>query len=322
MPDHDLQMFCMSATPFHEDRSLDEDGLRAHLQRLVDANNAIYLASPGAGEAQVLTIAEHRRIYDIGVEVAKGKVPVYANPRESVSAELYYEVAKEAIEAGVDAVQIYALASPGNWAPASAPVKKSFPDLRELEAYYHELLDEIDHPVVLSTSAAVPTPPTPAMVARLCARYDQIIAVNAMVPTGDMFVAFRDATPAHLPVYGSFFGFGHWLLLGASGAVIAENNVLPNVARRVVDTWAAGDIAGMREASLLLHRFSLVTREWFPATARPVKMAMKVLGLGNGVLRPPYLLPPEEDFERLGASLDALRVREIEGLPTPDAVAA
>jgi 4-hydroxy-tetrahydrodipicolinate synthase len=294
----------MSATPFAEDRSIDEAALRSHIDRIASAGNGIYLASPGAGEGQVLTISEHRRIYEIGVEVAKGRVPVYANPRESRSAELVYELAREAIAAGVDAVQLYGL-SPG---------QVMIPNARESEAYWRELLDEIDHPVVISTSNAVPAPPTPDLLARLCADYKQIIAVNVMVPTGDMFVAFREAIPRSLPVYGSFFAFTHWLLLGAAGTVIAENNVLPNVARRMLDAWGSGDIPTMAEAALLLHRFSLVTREWFPATARPVKMALKTLGLGNGVMRPPYLLPPPEDYERLRVSLGKLRIREIEGL--------
>ena len=38
-------MFCMAATPFTEDGSLDEAGLRAHLRRLVAAGNGIYLGS-------------------------------------------------------------------------------------------------------------------------------------------------------------------------------------------------------------------------------------------------------------------------------------
>jgi 4-hydroxy-tetrahydrodipicolinate synthase len=300
----EVTAFCMSATPFNVDGSLDDGGLRAHLQRLVDARNGIYLGSPGAGEGQVLTVAEHRRIYDIGVEVAKGKVPVYANPRESRSAELVYEVVREAVAADVDAVQLYGL-SPG---------QVMVPSARELEAYYRELLDVVDHPVVLSTSPVVPTPPSPDLVGRLCRDYDQIIAVNAMVHDSDLFVAFRDAVPAHLPLYGQHRGHMHWLVLGGSGAIFAENNVIPNLIREMLEAFARGDLDRASEGSLLFHRYSHLTREWFPATARPTKMAMKVLGLGNGVMRPPYLLPPDDDFERLSRGLEHLQIRELEGL--------
>jgi dihydrodipicolinate synthase/N-acetylneuraminate lyase len=243
-------------------------------------------------------------VYEIGVEVAQGTVPVYANPRESRSAELVYEVAREAVAAGVDAVQLYGL-SPG---------QVMIPSQAESEAYFRELLDEIDHPVIISTSATVPTPPTPELVARLCRDYGQVIAVNALVSDSDQFVAFRDAVPPGIPLYGTFSGHGHWFLLGGSGVIMAENNVIPNVARRMVDAFAARDLDAASDASVLLHRFSLLIREWFPATARPVKMALKALGLGNGVMRKPYLLPPQEAYDRLLRGLEKLRIREIEGL--------
>ncbi len=307
-----LRAFCMSQTPFKDDGSIDEDALRVHLKRIVEADNGIYMGSPGAGEGHVLTIDELRRIYEIGVEVAKGKVPLYANPREGRSAADVLEFAQNAASAGVDAVQLYSL-SPG---------QVLIPDAREVERYYRDILDELHHPTVISTSYAVGSPPPPALIARLCRDYEQIVAVNVFVRTGDEFVAYRDVIPAHLPCYGNFFGFNHWLVLGADGYVLAENNVIPNVARRVLEAFAAGDLAALSEASLLLHRYSYVTREWFPATARPVKMALKVLGLGNGVMRPPYLLPPDADYDRLKHSLDALQIRSIEGLPEPESAQA
>jgi len=94
----------------------------------------------GAGEAHVLTPQEMGRIYQIGVEEGKGKVPVYAGLREPRSAAAMYEVAKAAIDAGVDAVQIYQLDNGHGM----------IPNAREQEAYWRELLDEVDAPVAIS----------------------------------------------------------------------------------------------------------------------------------------------------------------------------
>src|ERR1700680_2792220 len=102
-------MFTMTLTPWNADGSLDEAGLRVHLQRLVDGNNGIYLLSGGTGEGHVLTPNEARRICEVGVEVAKGKVPLYANPRESRSAADVLAYSREAVAAGVDVVQFYQL---------------------------------------------------------------------------------------------------------------------------------------------------------------------------------------------------------------------
>src|ERR1700682_4135083 len=105
--ERDLTMFTMALTPFADDGSLDEPAMRQHLQRLVDARNGIYLLSGGAGEGHVLTPVEARRVCELGVEIGQGKVPVYANPRESRTALDVLVYAREAAAAGVDVIQFY-----------------------------------------------------------------------------------------------------------------------------------------------------------------------------------------------------------------------
>jgi len=304
MPRRPARAFCMSVTPFHEDGSVDESALRVHLERLVQAGNAIMLTSPGAGESQVMSVAEHRRVYDIGVEVVSGRVPLWAAVREWRDAKGVYEVAKQAQDAGMDAAQIYGL----------DPSRIQVPTQAETESYFRELLDELDIPVSISTSPVVPTPPSPALLERLCRDYPQIVHVNAMAASGDVFAAIRDAIPDRVELGGQFNAHSHWLGLGATTITMAENNIIPETCQRMMEAFAAGDLIAGGRLSAAIHRFSVINREWFPATARPTKMSLKVLGLGNGVMRPPYLLPPQEDFDRLSVSLRGLGIAEIDRL--------
>jgi 4-hydroxy-tetrahydrodipicolinate synthase len=303
----DLTMFCMAATPFQQDGSLDEDGLRAHLRRLVEAGNGVYLGSGGAGEGHVLTPQELRRVYDVGVEVCRGRVPVYANPRESRSAAAMYEVAREAVAAGVDVVQIYQLDAGHGMIPT----------LGEQEAYFGELLAELQHPLAISIHAYAGYAAPPFLLAALVRDHPQVCAVNVMGPPNSYFLELRDALPPSVRMYTSVLnalqGFG----LGACGALLAENNVIPNVCRRIADGWATHDLDMASDATRTVQRFSNVVNRWAPSTARWVKMALKVLDLpaGNGVLRRPYLLPPEEAQREMAQAFEALRIREAEGLP-------
>src|SRR5919199_6697033 len=68
-----------NSTTFTRTGELDEEALRELLQGIVDAEIAVYLGSGGSGEANALTIDELRRVYEIGVEVYRGRLPVYAN---------------------------------------------------------------------------------------------------------------------------------------------------------------------------------------------------------------------------------------------------
>ena len=77
-----LGSFCRIATPFAKDGEIDEEALRAFLQRFIKSKIGIYLGSAGGGETHALTWDEIQRIYEIGLEECKGKIPVYANPPE------------------------------------------------------------------------------------------------------------------------------------------------------------------------------------------------------------------------------------------------
>ena len=225
MGNQPLTMFCMSATIFNEDGSIDEAGQRAHLQRLVDARNGIYLGSGGAGEGHVLTPKELRQVYDIGVDVAKGKVPLYANPRESRTAAAMYEVAHEAVEAGVDVVQLYQLDGGHGMIPTQ----------REQEAYWTELLDKISHPVAISIHGYAGYKATPAYLKDLCGRYEQICAINVMTQGNGYFMELRDELPERVKLYTGVAQLVEIATLGASGALLAENNIIPNICQQIAD---------------------------------------------------------------------------------------
>lgn len=93
-----LTLICRTATVFHADGGIDEEGFRRHLQRLIEHGHGLYLASGGSGEGHALSHAELRRIYAAGVACGRGKVPVYANPPEQHTAQLTLEHSLLAIE--------------------------------------------------------------------------------------------------------------------------------------------------------------------------------------------------------------------------------
>lgn len=294
----------MMGTPFTEAGEIDEAAVRHNVQRLADNGQGVYLGSGGAGEGHVLTADELRKLYDIGVQAAAGRVRVCANPRESRTAADMYRVAREAVDAGVDMVQLYQLDGGHGMIPTEL----------EQNAYFTELLDQIKHPVAISIHALAGYKPKVQLMQRLVERYPQIEAVNLMHASTSYFVELRDALPRSVRMYTIVTNMIQVLALGADGVMMAENNIIPETCARTLAAFDAGHIDEMSEGTLAIQRFGNVVYRWMPSTARWVKMAQKVLGLGNGVLRLPYLLPPPDELDRMAAGLAALGIPEIERL--------
>ena len=253
-----LGLFSMMATPFLADGSLDEDAIRINVQRLADARQGIYLGSGGAGEGHVLTPQELRRLYDVGVAAAAGRVPVCANPRESRTAADMYAVAREAVAAGVDMVQLYQL--DGGHGMIPTPL--------EQQAYFDALLPDLNHPVAISIHALAGYKPSVKFVLDLCTRYSQIEAINLMHPSTSYFVEMRDALPARVRIYTIVTNMVQILSLGADGVMMAENNIIPNICRRTLDAYEAGDMKALSEGMLTIQRFDNLVYRWMPSTAR------------------------------------------------------
>jgi 4-hydroxy-tetrahydrodipicolinate synthase len=297
---------CPSITPFSSDGALDEAELRSHLRRLVANGVGIYLASPGSGEGHALTIAETRRVYEIGVDECRHQVPVFANPREGRSAEEVYEIAKEAIAAGVDVVQLYQVDGGHGMVP----------NPREQEAYFRQLLGELDTPIALSMNAVAGYAASASLLATLCHDYPQIVAINLNHCPMRYVLEVRDAVPASITLYVAIADALQGMALGAGGVMSAESNVIPRTCRELLASYARGDMSRLSETVRYVQRFTNIVQRWSPSSARWLKMALRVLGLpgGNSTIRKPYLMPDESELAIMAEAFEHLSVRAFEAI--------
>lgn len=295
--------FCMSATAFGADGEFDPAVMRAHLSRMVSAGLGVYLGSGGAGEGHALSDAELRRVYEIGVEVCKGKVPVYANPPEQRTAAAMKRLCAIAVAAGVDVVQVYPPDPGHGMRPTDA----------ELEAYYDDVLGSISAPTALSIHAVVGYITPLGMVVRLIARYPTIQAVNLIGVSANYIADLRAAIPARIKLYVPLAGCFDGFALGANGVLGAEPNILPTTAREFVEAVGRGDMVQATDRYRELLAFAQAVGPWSPSTARWVKMCLRALNLpgGAGGLRPPYLMPSDGDIAALAKRIGALGIAEL-----------
>lgn len=296
-------VFCMAATPFDAKGAVDEAAFRLILRHMIAENVGVYLGSGGAGEGHALSPVELRRVYEIGVEECKGRVPVHANPPEPRTAAAMLELAQQAVAADVDVVQLYPMDAGHAMRPTAS----------EQRSYYHDLLDTIHHPVALSVHVYAGYMAPIALLDELCKRYDQIVAINVIGTPIAYFVELMDAVGSKVELNMRLVNAIEGLALGAKGFLAAEPNLVPELSRSILDHWMARDNMRAGDALAQLVRFSSIVNRWSPSTARWVKMAMKVLDLpgGRGGLRKPYLMPPPAQLNEMAAAIAGLDIDEL-----------
>jgi 4-hydroxy-tetrahydrodipicolinate synthase len=290
----------MSVTPFDERGRLDEEALAQVVDGLAAEEVGIYLGSYGTGEGHLLRPREIPRIYEIGVQAAAGRAPVYAAALGFASTERVIEQALEAVDVGVDAVQIH---------PPRPSAVAVMPRLPEVERYYADVLASVSGRVHLSDQVVMTGYRLPGdLLGDLVTAFDAIEAVNVSdadlgqvsqrVTALGRRVAVRVGIVAQLPTA---------LVLGGQGLLCFEADVAPALCREVIDAFRAGDLPRFGTSfTRLMQLNATLSRAQNP---RSVKSAMNLLGLPAGALRRPYLALDEAQEQEIGESLAALGLR-------------
>jgi 4-hydroxy-tetrahydrodipicolinate synthase len=296
--------FCMLATPFSKDGAIDEAGLRAHLRRIAGAGCGVFLASPGSGEGHALSADELRRLYEIGVEECKGRVPSCANPPEQRTSDKMIDVCAIAAKAGVGTIEVYQLDGGHGMRPTET----------EQERYYRDIFDAINHPVSLSVHAHSGYSPPTRLFRKLCADYPQIVSANLVSVPISYWIEMREALPPRVALYGIHRDALQTMALGAAGYQSAEANLFPYLCRLMGEQFVKGDIAGSREAYVALAEVTKILKQGLPAATRGLKIAMKVLGLpgGSGFIRKPYLALGQDETDKMAKAFAGLGIQQLE----------
>lgn len=260
-------------TPFHADETINEQALRQIVDYLID--NGVHGLFPvgSQGEFFALTIDEKKRVMDIVLNQAAGRVVVMpgtgaVTTRESVELTRYAEAA------GADAVSAI---TPYFIKPTNA----------ELGGFYLSICEAVDIPVLAynnpgRTGVSI-APEVAASVAAQAPNFQGIKDSSGDLSNTMSYIA---QCPFSFKV---FIGRDTLIYAGlcyeCAGAVAASANVVPELVVGIYDAFQAGNdaLAWERQQKLapLRRAFSLAS---FPVI---VKDAMEMIGLPAGPCRAP-----------------------------------
>ena len=295
----------MCATVFAPDGSFDEAAMRLYLRRQIDARLGVYLGSGGNGETHAMSHDELFRLYAVGVEECRGKVPVHANLPEEHTAEQTIAQARIAIAAGVAALHLYTVEGRHGYRPTEP----------ELIGYFDDVLTAIRHPVVIAVNPTMGYIPRPQTIAEICRRHEQIIAIRLSGQREIYLLNVQDALGRKIACHWQLGSGALDPLSFGAGLFAAEANIIPQTFRRFIDLAQTGDIAAAGAVLAQIRRFNQLVMEWGPC-ARWIKMAIAVLKLPGwqGGLRKPYLMPAETVMQEFAGRLLRLGIPEIDDL--------
>ncbi|OGO09860.1 MAG: 4-hydroxy-tetrahydrodipicolinate synthase [Chloroflexi bacterium RBG_13_68_17] len=259
-------------TPLTAEDQINERALRRLTNHLIDGGSHAVFAIGSQGEFWAFSADEKRRVWEIVVDEAAGRVPVYAGSAAVTTREAI-QLTRLAEEAGVDAVSVL------------TPYFIS-PNDNQLYDHYKAIAEATRLPVLLySNPARTGVKLAVSLVARL-AEVPNIVGIKDS--SGDLELAaeyMRVAPEKFSVLMGRDTLIYAGLLYGARGAIAATANVKPRLVADIYDKFIAGDLDGARQAQQALAPLRLAFG-WgtFPVV---IKEALDLMGMEGGPGRAP-----------------------------------
>lgn len=261
-------------TPFTRSGEVDEPALR----RLVDwqiAEGVHFLVPCGStGEAATLTAAEHRRVVEITVEVANGRVPIVAGAGSNDTARAI-ALSHEMRAAG--ATHLLHVSPAYNKPPQ-----------RGIIAHFRAIADVAELPIVIYNVPGRTASNIEARTTLTLAEHPQIVAIKeASGNLAQVTDILRNRPSTFSVLSGDDAMTLAVMAAGGDGVISVVSNATPHLMARLVDFCASGNFA---EARALAMRLT----PWFEAAfidsnPIPVKAALSMMNRIENSLRLPLV---------------------------------
>lgn len=283
-------------TPFRSDGSLDEEAFRALVRWQLESGIHFLVPCGTTGENPTLTKQEHRRVVEMTLEEAKGKVPILAGC------------------GGYNTAKVAAL--------ASELESMEVDGLLSVTPYYNKPTPEglYEHFLAISKASRlpivvynVPSRTGSNVKARTLARLasiDNVVGVKeASGDIGQMAEVFQLVPKSFSVLSGDDSVTLALMALGGAGVISVASNEVPAALSQLCEACASGDFDKAREIHRRCH--ALMEVNFIETSPGPVKWALSVMGRIQPNYRLPIVPPNNEskaEIERVLAGLGLTRM--------------
>ena len=276
-------------TPFR-DGKVDEVKIRELVQFHVKNGTDAIVPCGTTGESPTLSHAEHKRVVEVTIEAAAGRIPVVAGTGSNSTAEAI-ELTQHAKKAGADGVL---MVCPYYNKPTQAG----------LVAHYKAVAAAVDIPIIMynipgrtgvnmltETVAALAGLPNIVGMKEASGSLEQMTEVISLC--GDRLTVVSGDDTLTLPL----------MAVGGKGVISVVANIVPKETAEMTRAALNGDWKRAKELHLRL--FPLCKAMFYETNPIPVKTAMQLLGRLNGELRLPLCPMSQANRDKLQKALRA-----------------
>lgn len=262
------------ATPFATDGAIDERALRRFVDWQIDEGIDFLVPCGSTGEAATMSLAEHRRVVEVVVEQARGRVPVIAGAGSNDT--------RKAIALSHDLKDVGA-----THLLHVAPMY-SRPPQRGISLHFRAIADAVDLPIVLYNVPGRTGCNIDASTTIELSAHRNIVGTKEASGVLSQITDILVGRPSGFAVLS---GDDEMTLsvctLGGDGLISVVSNAAPRLMAELVRKARAGDVSGARE--LHLRALPLMRAATVESNPIPIKAALAMLGLFEPGLRSPLV---------------------------------
>jgi 4-hydroxy-tetrahydrodipicolinate synthase len=281
--------FTLLVTPFKDDGSLDEDGLRKLVNMQIEANVHGIAPLGVTGENTLMSIEEIREVLKIVVEEVKGRMPVIPDTCAMGLDEALFKV-KLYSDVGATHAAAYV--------PFFVRPKQD-----GIIRFYEELADKSEIPIIMHNAAGRTCVNMEPKTTAHLAKHPNIVGIKDGNKLLDHLAKIiRLTKDEDFKVYTGKDTTAYPLLcMGGAGTFTVAGNVVPIVMKNIID-WT---LSGKRGEAEKLHNdyFSLFEAVRFETNPMGAKAALELMGIIKGKLRLPLTPLSDKKKEELKTTM-------------------
>jgi 4-hydroxy-tetrahydrodipicolinate synthase len=280
-------------TPFVTSGALDEAAIVRLAKRQIERGIHFLVPCGTTGETPTLSAAERRRVVELVLKAADGRVPVMAGAGGYDTQEVVH-AAKDMASVGVQGL-------------LSVTPYYNKPTPEGLYAHFSKIAEATPLPIVLynvpgrtgcnidaATCARLATIPHVVGVKEASGNITQMVEICRAVPRDFLVLSGDDALT--LPL----------MAIGGKGLISVASNVAPAAMASMVEAAERGDHEAAR--TMHHHLVPLMLGNFIESNPGPVKFAMAAMGLCEEVYRLPMVPPRPASQEKILAFLKELDI--------------